>query len=370
MTRTSDLDELYADMPLLGHTVSWLLRGVEVSYDDLKKLLEDHGFASYVPTRPPPAKRAIRRAIRDWIVWRIGRPVLDDDDDDGEDIDTRVTVKRGRGARSNQLIRTVGDEATSKWLVFSLITENRDVQDLSLEYATDVRFFFSKADVRLLCTTEARGVIAAENESARIAREIAPFWERHKSLYLSGDISRVLTAIMPSLGAVSVREGGGSYFSPMDYQEGLDRLKTLVAAIPTAKRPAALLTFPLLDVALVREQVRRAADEDFYAELDRAEKDLQRFVEQNDAKPGSVKAGTLTARIHAYIELRRKAHIYADSAGMRQERILDDLDALERRARTLLAAAGGTRDERAEDAEIDLSRLYNPDHTDREQRTA
>jgi hypothetical protein len=369
MTSIPNLDALYKDMPLLGHNVSWLLRGVEVTYDELKSLLEKHGFPGYVPTRPPPAKRAIRRAIRDWIVWRLGRPVTDDDDDD-EQIDVRVTAKRGRGARSNKLIRTVGEESESKWLVFSMITENRDIQELALDYATDVRFFLHKSDARLLCTTEARGMIDAENEAERIAREIAPFWERHKSLYLPGDISRVLTAIMPSLGSVSVREGGGSYFVPTAYQDGLERIKALVTDLPTSTgRAAVLLTFPLLDIAAVRDQIRQAADEDFYAELDRAEKDLKRFVEQNEAKPGSVKKGTITARIEAYMELRRKAKVYADSSGMRQERILDEIAALEGRARSLLAAADDARDERAEAAEVDLSRLGDLSHSVRGERT-
>jgi hypothetical protein len=268
------------------------------------------------------------------------------------------------------LIRSIGDNASSRWLVYSLVAENKNVQDLCLDYATDVRFFLEKATGRLLVTTEARGMIAAENEAASIGRQIAPFWARHRNLFLSGDVSRVLTGIVESLDAVALREGGGSYFVPISRQAALDKLRAFVANLPVSGRQAAqVFAFPILDAGATRTQIRDAANADFFAEIDAAEKDLDRFVEQHHEKAGSVRASTVTARIEAYMRLREKARIYADATGMRQERILDELTSLETKARSLLIAADGGRAERAE-SDIDLSRLGDLGDTDRNERMA
>ena len=335
------ITRLYGNLPVLGHNVSWLLRGVEILHDDLVTQLTRHGFGGYAPIRPPATKRAVRRAVRDWIAWRLGRPVaIDDSADESADVsaDGRVLRRTGRAASTaGKLIRAHEGSARDAYAVYSLIHEESDVAELCLSYGTEVRFFLEKTTGTLTCTTSERGMIAAETEAAQIARELWPFWNRHTKLYLAGDLGRIVTAIISGMRAISIRDGGGVYFVPRTESDALERAATFVAALPTSTgKVPTLMRFPILDVESVRAQIRVAAEQEFAAELDRVEADLVRFEEQAQAQRAGARPATVQGRIDAYLALREKAAWYASTVGMRQERVVADLDVAAMRAAALL----------------------------------
>src|SRR5437868_419802 len=108
-------------LPLLGYTVQWGLRGLQVEHNDLVRALADSGFPEYTPD-PPTPRKALRRAIESWVLRRshAGQgPGLS-------------------GQRRQVLVRTI-NRRDSEYLVFALVLEEADLRSLGLSYGTDLR---------------------------------------------------------------------------------------------------------------------------------------------------------------------------------------------------------------------------------------
>lgn len=342
------------DLPILGYTVSWKLTGVQIPHTDLVARLEAAGFGDQAPRREPPEKRAVKRAIRAWVDDRRGLAPRAADDETGSGSGRR---------RSGDLIRVINDR-DSAFVVYALVAEDADVQELALEYSTAVRFSLNKTTGELFCTTEARGQMRAESEAQEIARQIAPHWNYHKGLQLSGDVARIVTAAVQSLDAVTLRDQGGLYFVPVQQQDALERLAALLADLPTLGASAPmLLMLPVINVGAAAVQLRQVAEEDMLREIEAAGEDLSRF------NAGTVKRNTVMERLAAFARLKDKIALYAETVGMRRERLDVDMARLEAQVRALLPDEPRQARLETPDGGIDLGRLGGTEPT-RQRRVA
>lgn len=314
-----DPERTAAALPLLGHTVSWRFSGIEIAHDEFARRLLAAGFAHAAP-KPPTPRAALRRALIAWIGDRAragAGPALGWDADELDDA--------GGGTAQRALIRVINRRG-GDWLVFALVAEDVDLTALGLSYGTSLRFLLEKATGRFVCTADATGEADAVLESAQLEAEIQPYWRRYRAILVAADISRAVRAIVAGLGAVSLRHGGGYYFVPDRRRDELARLRHLVADLPT--RPGHepfLLTLPQVDAPAARRQLAQAAHADFMAELGALDADLQRFL---DVPEGTVRPRTIVGRLAAFKALRVKADAYAELLGMRQERIVGQLEGL------------------------------------------
>ncbi len=54
------------EFPLVGWHVMYRISRVAIPFDDLKALLDRHGFGTFVP-QPPATRTALHRAVADWV---------------------------------------------------------------------------------------------------------------------------------------------------------------------------------------------------------------------------------------------------------------------------------------------------------------
>lgn len=318
-------------LPLLGYNVWWGLKGIRVQRADLLTRLQASGFAAFAP-EPPTVANALKRAITAWVKTRSTRSQRDDDDDSLE--------SHGRRA-VRDLVRPINTRQSTH-VVFALVGENVDLAQLGLSYGTQARILLEKLPPKerqarqptLICTTEATGIIAAEHEARQLTQELRPLWQQYQERYLSGDLSRMVRAIIDSLpGAVCVRREGGLYFVPADQRDALTRLRALVEGLPTDGLNAPYLELlGVPDEQEARRTMARAVHRGFLTELRALDKELDDLR----GKAKSIQPDTIAARLAAYTTIRDRARTYADLLGMQQSAIAEAISDLQGKARALL----------------------------------
>ncbi len=323
-------------LPILGYTTSWRLNGIQIDHATLKQQLVDAGFDAFAP-EPPTARMALRRAILEWNADRVASGQGTAIKSGSTEVDDSTSGKAQRA-----LIRVINSKRSSH-LAFVIVAEDIDLKAFGVSYGTDVCIKLDKATGDLTCVTWPKtGSNQTSQDAPDIATALQPYWAAQRTIHTSGDVSRVVRAIVASLQAGNLREGGGYYFIPASQRTALMRLRAFVMALPVkGTAEPFMLTLPQPDVAAAHRQLAQAAHAGFMDDLDGMAADLQRFL---DAKPGTVKPKTIAERMTAFKQLRTKAQGYAELLGMRQDRITAMLDDLTEKAKTVVLRASAADD--------------------------
>ena len=299
--------------PILGFVISWYARGVQIDYGDLETLLELAGFSAYIPSKPTK-RNALRRGIENWLKARGAirggaDSVSTEDDEDGAETSSRG----GRANVQQQVLVRVSSPGSSDYAVFGVVTEEVDMASLGFSHDTNLRFLLHKKSGMVIPTTDRSGVDQV-TQSDQILAEIQPHWNQAKRTIVGKDISRMLVEIVQSLDPVDMGTKGGCYFVLADLEDAVNRLARLIAALPTTSRYKPFMTMlGVPDEAQWRKQLVKATKVKLDADLHAMQLDLQRFIE---ARPGTVRAETIAARLVEYRQLKERAITYRDLLGL------------------------------------------------------
>jgi hypothetical protein len=339
------------NLPTLGYTVWWSLAGIRVPHDTLAATLDACGFKAFLPARPS-YHIALRRALTALVRGTHTLPTPGADEAD----------------TSRAFLRTIPERANGQ-LVFAIIHENVDFRALGLAHQTSLRVRLDKKHGFITITSQERGdiyapptdatalgdgIIAIDDDVAPFADALRPHWCRYKDLHIAADLSRMMREIVcgdliprtprrvatrtqatkNELHAVSLRPGGGLYFVPGDKHDTLERLETLINALPTdGIHTPFFVAQALLDEAKAKGQMARAVHDGFLSEIQGLQTDLSHLTETDSNKPA-----TLAGRLLAYRKIKEKAGMYADLLGMQQADVLQQLQSLQQRVAHLLTA--------------------------------
>jgi hypothetical protein len=207
----------------------------------------------------------------------------------------------------------VSSPGSSDYAVFGVVTEEVDMTSLGFSHDTNLRFLLHKKSGMVIPTTDRSGVDQV-TQSDQILAEIQPHWNQAKRTIVGKDISRMLVEIVQSLDPVDMGTKGGCYFVLADQEDAVNRLARLIAALPTTSRYKPFMTMlGVPDEVQWRKQLVKATKVKLDADLHAMQLDLQRFIE---ARPGTVKAETIAARLVEYRQLKERAITYRDLLGL------------------------------------------------------
>jgi hypothetical protein len=323
-----ELQHNYQALPILGHIIWYGLTGVKTDRTDLLTLLAQHGFQGYAP-EPPTDKLALQRALREWIRLRgaTQRNASDEDDE---------TTTRA-------LIRPI-NKRRAKYAVYAIVAEEVDFTLLGLYHGTSMRILLEKLEPaeraqrqpKLICTTDALGEVAAENEARQVTDELRPLWEIHRHIYLAEDLGRMMRSIVEGIpNAIRMRKGGTVFFVPHRQQPRLHALKQLIESLPvdlgSTNRPY-LITIPIVGEAKARHELARAVHIGFVADLEALDKDLDDL--RSKVKHGGPDA--IARRLETFKTVRDRARTYATLLSLQQEPIEEKIAALHDKATAML----------------------------------
>lgn len=385
-----EIEESTPEFPLLGWQVQWRISGVQIAHDDFKKLLAKHGFQDFVP-QLPPLNTSLHRAVAEWVELRAEQgvgPSLSRRSRFEQDEDEEVT-------KETALIRAITVPTGNPYLVFALVTERIDVEDIGLDYATSMRILLHKQHHTLICTTNPRGIVAeVENqpkrkrgrpskadklaqqeaesallkeqqeqdeqpeesltESQQLTRELRPLWAKYQSMITSNECSRIIRKIITSMNSVATRNRGGVYFVPLAERATLTRLNKFIADLPTphleegSPRRPFMYAAGVIDRPAAKRQLSVAVHAGILDEVEAVAKRLERFTGQDDK---SVKGNTIVDRMREFHKVKTKAQSYADLCGLQAESILSVVKKLETQALNIVLA---------DDQEIDPETINTP----------
>lgn len=313
-------------LPLVGFTVFWRLAGIRVTHDQLTKGLDQAGLRPFLP-KPPTPRIALRRALERWIADRkrlmsgIQKELADEQDESPVSNETQ-----------RMLIRVI-NRAGSEHLVFALVAENIDFAALGLSYGTSLRILLHKKTGAMIVTTEAEGRIDAQHESQRLAAELAPYWDEYRDLHIARDLSEMMRTIIASLHATSLRQAGGVYFVPITERAPLNRLQTMVDALPRIPEiDPFVCALGIPDAKETKKGLAQAVHAGMMDELVSLRADLEQLSESGS----KVRAQTVAQRMLGFRRMRAKAELYRDLLDMQQEQVRAAIGELEGEARKLL----------------------------------
>lgn len=303
-------------LPLLGYATWWRLSGIKIEHKDFSDRLEAAGFRKFTP-KPVTYRKALSRALREWL----------------KDYDINKDTAPSKSQKTKSLIRPI-NEPNKAWMVFGLIIEAQDLQEMGFAHTTGLRILLSKKSGNFIITSKNNGLITDKDESDLLRQSILPYYERQLELVTGQDVSSTITKITDNLGATSLRSMGGLYYIADSHKEELDKLAKLVENLSDNSQ---FVMLPILDIEQTRKQIAKNLQSGLLDQVTAAKNDLLRLVEL--AKEGrTVRQSTITKLLDNYKELKGKASFYADKLEMRKEEILEEITDLQHAAHTLLGA--------------------------------
>ncbi|MDQ2997043.1 MAG: hypothetical protein M3R61_08320 [Chloroflexota bacterium] len=228
--------------------------------------------------------------------------------------------------------------------MFAIVAEEVDFALLGLFHGTSMRILLEKLEPderaqrqpKLICTTDAIGEIAAENEARQVTDELRPIWETYRHLYLSEDLGRMMRAIVEGIpNAIRTRKGGTVYFVPYSEKQNLRALQQLIESLPvdsgSANTPH-LIMVPIVDEAHARQELARAVHIGFVADLEALDNDLDDLR----SKVKHISSDAIARRLDTFKAVRDRARTYATLLSLQQETIAEKIDALHQKATAML----------------------------------
>lgn len=334
------------DGDLLGYTViADLDSSIEIGKAELEQLKTQYGFDQFTPTQLEPAaiiKRGISAWLKDLSKGKLAIAGFDEED----------------GKKS--LVRQIKTPDKSR-VFLGLVKENIDLEELGLDYLTNLRVCFKKPDKKddtdqgqLMLTVTDSGTFNENYFPNSVESDLLDSLRLHVAfqggIYKSLELRRMIVDIVESLHSRNIRNGGGVYFVPEYQADQLQRLNRFMYDLKSHGPKTTLLHLPVVNEANSKQQLATNTHESFMQRVISYKEDIQRFATANRKR--GIKAETMKDRIKAYQQLSDELTLYQGLLGTRVEDVQTELEALEAQAQEIIDLyATGQENEATEIAE-------------------
>ena len=319
-------DENAIGFKLLGYTVVFSCKGIEVDSTTIYNLLEPLDWHDFLPVVRPHTR--LRRAIMRWMKDQIAS-------------DSSSFGLEERDER--RMLREISKGSSGDIIAYAIVHEKSDLDHWGLNYLTGVRIFLTQSSDNILVDRQG-------SYDQALHDSFLPYWTRYKDVYITGDIGRLVPRVIATLQSAAMKDGGGTYFVPYEQRGALQQLKDIIEvhlpAAPDEEHAASLTAIPVIDRPGTKKNMATLAFKAMEAEVEAMQKDLERFVEElktrvKDRKTGEartnadgtvkymkVREQTIKDRIDAYGKTRAKVLVFKEKLGLQEEALLAKLEQL------------------------------------------
>lgn len=318
------------DGDLLGYTViADLDSSIEIDKTELDRLKTLYGFDQFTPTKLEPAA-IIKRGISAWLkeLSKGKLAIAGFDEEDGK----------------KSLVRQI--KTPDKTRVFlGLVKENIDLEELGLDYLTNLRVCFKKPDKKddadqgqLMLTVTDSGSFNETYYPDITESNLLDSLRQHVAfqggIYKSLELRRMIVEIVESLHSRNIRNGGGVYFVPEYQADDLQRLNRFMHDLKSHGPKTTLLHLPVINEANSKQQLATNTHESFMQRVIAYKEDIGRFATANRKR--GIKLETMQERITLYQQLSDELTLYQGLLGTRVEDVQAELTALESQAQEII----------------------------------
>ena len=269
----------------LGDLLWWELVNASVSRGDLTKLWVQGSLPiELLPDEPTPEK-AFKTAARETQVGHTDR-----------------------------LLRLAKDDELE--VVFGIVNEQRDGNG-GLEYHQQARITLDRQTGNLL----------SDQPADNMVQKLMARFQELKTLHTTDDVRRTITRTLDSFAAVTLRHGGGVYWTPAVYAASLRRLQAIIEKLGQSKMHLVPVTATKEGQAALAQAAKASIEE----ELTALQTEMQQFLQTPPDR-----ASTLMRRLEHFDDLRRKANLYQTVLQAQVEGLAENLTEMERQVHGLL----------------------------------
>jgi hypothetical protein len=269
----------------LGDLLWWELAAASVNRPDLVKLWVQGGLPTELLPEEPTPEKAFKTAARETQVGHTDR-----------------------------LLRLAKDDELE--VVFGIVNEQRDGNG-GLEYHQQARITLDRQTGNLL----------SDQPADNMVQKLMARFQELKTLHTTDDVRRTITRTLDSFAAVTLRHGGGVYWTPAVYAASLRRLQAIIEKLGQSKMHLVPITATKEGQAALAQAAKASIEE----ELTALQTEMQQFLQTPPDR-----ASTLMRRLEHFDDLRRKANLYQTVLQAQVEGLAENLTEMERQVHGLL----------------------------------
>jgi hypothetical protein len=263
----------------------WELAAASVNRPDLVKLWVQGGLPTELLPEEPTPEKAFKTAARETQVGHTDR-----------------------------LLRLAKDDELE--VVFGIVNEQRDGNG-GLEYHQQARITLDRQTGNLL----------SDQPADNMVQKLMARFQELKTLHTTDDVRRTITRTLDSFAAVTLRHGGGVYWTPAVYAASLRRLQAIIEKLGQSKMHLVPVTATKEGQAALAQAAKASIEE----ELTALQTEMQQFLQTPPDR-----ASTLMRRLEHFDDLRRKANLYQTVLQAQVEGLAENLTEMERQVHGLL----------------------------------
>lgn len=272
-------------LPLLGHLTWWSVHQVRITHEDLKQKFETAGLPVEWLIDEPEKESAFLRACHE-------APGLHNSDKKN-----RLLVR--------QILKSV------ERFVFGVVNESIDQAKEGLDYNYACKITFDRKTASITSTND-------DHPAVKLVRQMP---DHYAKFHDSGVFRTQILICLEKLQKLNLRDRGGVYFIPQQYEEILGKLEGLVNSTGDSR----MFTMPQIDVIKSREAMVDVFLSDFESEVQAYKNELEAFEKKGD----SVRDSTLEKRIEIYQALRKKVELYSELLQFEPKEVKEKIGQLE-----------------------------------------
>ena len=269
----------------LGDLLWWELAAASVNRPDLVKLWVQGGLPTELLPEEPTPEKAFKTAARETQVGHTDR-----------------------------LLRLAKDDELE--VVFGIVNEQRDGNG-GLEYHQQARITLDRQTGNLL----------SDQPADNMVQKLMARFQELKTLHTTDDVRRTITRTLDSFAAVTLRHGGGVYWTPAVYAASLRRLQAIIEKLGQSRMHLVPVTATKEGQAALAQAAKASIEE----ELTALQTEMQQFLQTPPDR-----ASTLMRRLEHFDDLRRKANLYQTVLQAQVEGLAENLTEMERQVHGLL----------------------------------
>ena len=200
----------------------------------------------------------------------------------------KLAVRESGVGQADRLLRLAKEDASE--IVFAIVREQRP-GDGSLDYTTEARIQLDRQ----------REVFSSDRPGHDLVTAVRSRFEMYRTTHHPDDVRRAIVKALHAFAAVTLRDGGGIYWTPAPFAEKVRRLQGAIEKIGSSR----VYLLPVHKSAEAQQALAEIAKDSVEVELAALQSEIQSFL----AAPPE-RASTLMRRLDTYQALRQRAQLY------------------------------------------------------------
>ncbi len=269
-------------VPILGKICWWNLKDVKIDRISLENLFDSYNLDKKFLPPIVSGRKAFMRTLKE--------------------------------IQKSNLVRKIKED--EKYIIFGIIKEEVDPENIKLEFETQDIIFFDKENKEVFLKLNKLNL-----------DDIKDLLNYFQIIYIAEDIRKVITRFLNYLNAVLLRKTGGIYFVPKNYAVELEKISGVINNIGNSE----FYELDIVDSEATKKQAIKLIKSELEENLKKEAENLETLLDNPE-----VKTSSLSKAIERYKNAKEKLEMYKNLLQFAADDIEQELNETEKRIKDKL----------------------------------